>query len=305
MRHANQSPMNSEPVFSPRHILCPVDLSEHAALALKYAASGARAFGATLTVLQAVELVLPPYFTPGQMPQLRGEAQQARDAAEQALARYVDAVLGEAARDLAPRVRAVEGHPTDVILDTAEREHIELLVMGTHGRGGARRLLLGSVTENVVRQARVPVFVVRQKQHEFLAPNQPAAQPNLRRILCAIVPGAAAHACLQTAAALANRFGAELTALHVVEDPAAATEAARAQLCAWLPAAVAQCAVRPEVRRGRAAEQIVAFAAETRQDLIVLAAQAKPERHGLFYGTTAETVLRRAPVPVLVIPQQP
>jgi nucleotide-binding universal stress UspA family protein len=300
-----QTPMKIEPAFSPRHILCPVDLSEHAALALKYAAAGARAFNATLTVLQAIELELPPYFTPGQMPQLSGEARQAREAAAQELTRYVHAVLGGAARDLTLRVHAVEGHPTDVILDTAERTPAELIVMGTHGRGGARRLLLGSVTENVVRQARVPVFVVRQKQHEFLAPDQPTAQPHLRRILCAVVPGAAAHACLQSAAALAIRFGAELTALHVVGDAAAATEAAREQLCAWLPSAIGQCAVRPEVRRGRAAEQIMAFAQETRQDLIVLAAQAKPERSGLFYGTTTETVLRRAPVPVLVIPQHP
>ncbi len=295
--------MTPEPVFAPRHILCPVDLSEHAALALKYAAAGAQVFQTHLTVLQALEVELPPYFTPGQMPALSHTTQQTLEAAREDLVRHVHAVLGDAARALPLRVLTTAGHPTDAILETAERDAADLLVMGTHGRGGARRLLLGSVTENVVRQARVPVFVVRQKQHEFLAPNQPDARPHLRRILCAVVPGAAAPAGLQTAAALATRFGAELTALYVVEEAAAASETARAQLCAWLPSAGAPCAVRPEVRRGRAAEQIVACAAETAQDLIVLAAQAKPERHGLFYGTTTEAVLRRATVPVLVVPQ--
>jgi nucleotide-binding universal stress UspA family protein len=297
--------MKTEADFSPRHILCPVDLSEHATLALKYAAAGARAFGATLTVLQAVEVELPPYFTPGQMPQLARQTRLARAAVRKALQAYVRAVLGPAARELAPRLIVAEAHPTDAILDTAERESADLIVMGTHGRGGARRLLLGSVTENVVRHTRVPVFVARQRQHEFLAPDRPDAMPNLRRILCAVVPGAPARAGLHTAAALAGRFGAELTALYVVEGARSALAPARDELCAWLPSVATRCEVRPEVRRGQAAEQIVAFAGEPRQDLIVLAAHTKPERHGLFHGTTTERVLRQAPAPVLVVPSLP
>lgn len=295
--------MKTEADFSPRHILCPVDLSEHAALALKYAVAGARAFQATLTVLQALEVGLPPYFTPGQMPELSRTTRQALEAAREDLTRHVHAVLGDAAGELPLRVLTAEGHPTDVILDTAEREAADLLVMGTRGRGGARRVLLGSVTENVVRQVRRPVFVARPHQHGFLAPGQPGAGPELRRVLCAVVPGVTADPALVTAAAVATRFGAELTALHVVEDVAAATVAVRAQLCAWLPSAVAQCAVRPEVRRGRSAEQIVAHAAETAQDLIVLAARARPAGPAFFHGTTTEQVLRQAPVPVLVVPQ--
>lgn len=297
--------MKTEADFSPRHILCPVDLSEPATLALKYAAAGARVFGAALTVIEAIETELPPYFTPGQMPQLARQTRLTRAAARKALTAYLRAVLGPAAREPAPQVLVVEGHPTDAILDAAERESADLIVMGTHGRGGARRLLLGSVTENVVRQARVPVFVARQRQHEFLAPDQPGTLPNLRRILCAVVPGAPARACLQAAAALATRFGAELTALYVVEDARAAVAPARNELCAWLPSVATHCEVRPAVRRGRAAEQIVVFAGETRQDLIVLAAQPKAERRGLFLGATTEQVLRQAPAPVLVIPSQP
>ncbi len=289
--------------FAPRHILCPVDLSEHAVLALKYAAAGARAFQASLTVLQALEVDLPPYFTPGQMPELSRTTRQALEVARQDLARHVQAVLGDAAGGLPLRILTAAGHPTDVILDTAEREAANLLIMGTRGRGGARRVLLGSVTENVVRQARRPVFVARPQQHGFLAPGQPGAWPELRRVLCAVVPGAAADPALLTAAAVATRFGAELTALHVVESPDAAAEPAREALCAWLPAVVHHCTVQPMVRRGRAADQIVAYAAETAQDLIVLAARARPERPGLFHGTTTDQVLRQAPVPVLVVPQ--
>lgn len=295
--------MNTEADFAPRHILCPVDLSEHAALALKYAAAGARAFQASLTVLEVLEVELPPYFTPGQMPELRRTTQQALEAARQDLTRHVHTVLGAAARDLDLRVLTADGHPTDVILDTAEREAADLLVMGTRGRGGARRMLLGSVTENVVRQARCPVFVARPQQHGFLAPGSPGAWPELRRVLCAVVPGTSPDPALQTAAAIAARFGAELTALHVVESPEAAAEPARQALGTWLPAVVRHCAVQPVVRHGRAADQIVAYAAETGQDLIVLAARARSDRPGLFHGATTEQVLRQAPVPVLVVPQ--
>jgi hypothetical protein len=107
--------MKTEADFSPRHILCPVDLSEHATLALKYAAAGARAFGATLTVLQAIEVELPPYFTPAQMPQLARQTRLTRAATRKALSAYVRATLGPAARDLAPRPSVVEGHPTDAM----------------------------------------------------------------------------------------------------------------------------------------------------------------------------------------------
>lgn len=296
--------MNTNEAFAPRRILCPVDFSEHSTLALKYAAVGARAFGAELEVLQAIEFELPPYFTPSQTPQLAKELKGAKAAARKYLTDHVRATLGPAAKDLAPRIVVVESHPTDAILETADKSEADLIVMGTHGRGGPRRLLLGSVTENVVRHARVPVFVVRQKQHEFINPDQPDALPSLRRIVCPVTPTPASRASLRIAAALAAKFGAELTALYSVEAGGrSGAGVAKDQLCAWLPrAAGAQCEVRPVVRRGHAAEQIVAFAAETQQDLIVLAAHPKPERRGLFYGTTTEQVLRTATIPVLVTP---
>lgn len=296
--------MNTNEAFAPRRILCPVDFSEHSALALKYAAVGARAFGAELTVLQALDFELPPYFTASQTPQLKKEARGAKAAARKYLVAHVRRTLAPVAKDLASRIVVVEGHPTDAILETAERSGADLIVMGTHGRGGPRRLLLGSVTENVVRHARVPVFVVRQKQHEFIDPDTPDALPKLRRILCPVTPAPASRASLQIAATLAANFGAELTALYSVEPGGrGGVGGAKDELCAWLPRATgARCEVRPIVRRGRAAEQIVAFAAETQQDLIVLAAHPKPERHGLFYGTTTERVLRTATIPVLVTP---
>jgi nucleotide-binding universal stress UspA family protein len=61
--------------------------------------------------------------------------------------------------------------PHDEIIRYANDEDIDLIVMGTHGRGGLARLLMGSVAEKVVRTARCPVLTVRHPEHEFVPPN--------------------------------------------------------------------------------------------------------------------------------------
>jgi nucleotide-binding universal stress UspA family protein len=110
---------------------------------------------------------------------------------------------------------------------------------------------------------------------------------------------------LELATSIAARFDAQLTVLHVA-DPKEKTRASAAlkQLCSWIPRRpAAQCALEPLVRKGYAAEQILGFAREQPQDLIVLGAQPRPALQTIFLGTTAEPVLHRAPVPVLFVPQ--
>lgn len=57
----------------------------------------------------------------------------------------------------------LEGHPADELIQYAEKEQMDIIIMGTHGKTGLDRLLLGSVTENVVRHSKVPVMVVNEK----------------------------------------------------------------------------------------------------------------------------------------------
>jgi nucleotide-binding universal stress UspA family protein len=61
--------------------------------------------------------------------------------------------------------------PAAAIVDYAAREHIDLIVTGTHGRGGVAHLLMGSVAERVVRTAPCPVLTVRHPEHEFVLPD--------------------------------------------------------------------------------------------------------------------------------------
>jgi len=296
--------MKTEKSFNPRRILCPVDLSDLSTLALKYAAVGARAFEAELTVLHAIHFELPPYFTRAQSDQFMRQLKEARRAARSHLAARVGRTLGDAARRIAVRYAVVERQPADAILEAVEKGGQELVVMGTHGRTAASRFLLGSVTENVVRHAQIPVFVVRQKQHEFIDPNHPEALPKLERILCPVNYTDAARSSLAQAASLAQRFNATLTVLHTVE-PGERQSVARAtsELCSWIPKTVAtQCAIQPLVRRGHAAEQIIKFVRDAKQDLIVLGAQPRRRLPSVFFGETTDLVLRHAPVPVLISP---
>lgn len=149
-------------------ILVPTDFSECSAVALRYGLALAGRFGATLHVLHAVP---NPFDQPWAaelyaLPQADFE-RMARDEADRRLAELIhDAGLP------AERLRyvATSGAPFLAILQYAREAGIDLIVMGTHGRGAVAHLLIGSVAENVVRKAPCPVLTVRHPEHEFVTP---------------------------------------------------------------------------------------------------------------------------------------
>lgn len=289
--------------FHPARILCPVDFSELSDLALKYAAAGAQAFSASVVVFHAQRFELPPYFTPAQVSELTRQHRAEEVRAKEFLRLHVRKVLGEQANAFPLKFDLADAHPVDAVLEAAKRHRAELIIMGTHGRGGAKRLWLGSVAENVVRQADVPVFVVRQKQHEFIDPAGPQNMPRLRTILCPVNLSHAARLGLEHAATLAQQFSARLKTICIL-DPgdARGLAEARQELSDWLGQNSTHCETEVIAGKGSAGERIVSLAAETNADLIVLGAQHPSPSHRWLWGHTTEFVLRRAPVPVLVVP---
>jgi nucleotide-binding universal stress UspA family protein len=283
-----------------------VDFSDLSSLALKYAAVGAFHFNADLIVMHAERIEVPPYILADDYERLLSELEKRRQRAEDFLADYVHRVLGNAAERLNILYLIVEGHPADAILQASETEKAELIVMGTHGRTGWQRFRLGSVTETVVRGTKVPVFVVRQKEREFIDVNDPTAVPKLTKILCPVNFTETAKLALNYAAAIAVRFKAHLTALYIDEEGKTDREKASDELCRWFPDEVTtQCSVEPIVLSGHAANQIIAFAQEGDFDLLVIGAERKPFLHSILFGTTTETILRASPIPILVVPAQP
>jgi universal stress protein A len=294
--------MKSPTSFEPKRILCPVDFSELSFLALKYAAVGAREYGAELTVLHAQTFDLPRYFVRSETSHLLRELSAAKKRAQDYLASSVKEILGNARKNLSLRYEVLDADPLDAILDAAEKRKTDLIVLGTHGYGRVKRLLLGSVAENVFRNARVPVFLVRQKEHEFIDVAHPGAEPRLARILCPVNNAESGAAGLRYAGSLAERFHAKLTALYSIEQQEDASSATK-DLCSWVvEPAGALCDVAPIVRKGPPAEEIIRYTRERQQDVIVLCAYHRPFQESTFFGRTTDLVVRHAPVPVLVVP---
>jgi nucleotide-binding universal stress UspA family protein len=134
-----------------RTILHPTDFSESSEAALELARALARDYEARLVVLHAY----PPPVTLAEV----ADRRRPDGIREDLLGKLQDLVLDD--RTVAVAYRVAEGRPADVILDTAAREGCDLIVMGTHGRSGLGRAVMGSVAEEVTRRARCPVATVR------------------------------------------------------------------------------------------------------------------------------------------------
>jgi nucleotide-binding universal stress UspA family protein len=141
--------------YPPRRILVPVDFGAASARALRVAGVVAQAHAASVDALHAEVLEAPPYFTHDQVSALEKQRTGARAQAE----RYLREFAAKQGVELRQAVVA-DGPPHPAILKAAAGH--DLIVMGTHGRSGAARWWLGSVAERVVREAAVPVLVLRE-----------------------------------------------------------------------------------------------------------------------------------------------
>lgn len=280
--------------FAPRRILAPVDLSPASRKTLGWAGLVARAWSAELEVFYADWWEPPRYFTQSQIAELKRQAQEHRQAVHQEL----EALLSESAGAGTPHaVTVVEGRPAAAILERAHGRAADVIVIGSHGRTGLARFRLGSVAEEVTREAGRPVLVVNVLE----AGDAPARVSN---VLCPVNFTPLARQSLDVAADVAARFGARLSVVHAVEAEAADLDAAHRALCAWVPGAVrGQCEVSEAVRKGNAAEQILKLAREQHADLIVLGAERRLLLEWTTLGTTTERVMRHGVAPVLVVPR--
>jgi nucleotide-binding universal stress UspA family protein len=272
-------------------ILVPTDFSSLATRALEYANLIARTTGAEITVLH-VDTFIPPLDYPEAPATVYLETiPEVRAAAEDRLREYIPKHVDPKVRT---RGRVETDSPIEAIVSAARREPFDLVVMGTHGRSGWRRALLGSVAEAVLRRVNGAVITVREA-----GTGEP---PAVRRILCPVDFTATARMALQYASSLSRLFGADLIAVNVKEDAPENHEVAVQELAAWLPedlSARCECA---ELRLGKhPADEILKFADGSGVDLIVLGAQHRTFFDRTVIGTTTEQVTRNARCPVLTV----
>lgn len=192
-----------------RQILCPVDFSGSSPRSLAHAAALAKWYEAQLTVLHVV-----PTFDPMQVRGRLGEPvyvdQMSREQVQEEMRRSLD--LGTVSPDA--HVIAEPGDTPTTIVEHALSKGMDLIVMGTHGRRGGKRLLLGSVTETVLGEAPCPVLTVRPQAQSGASPDV-----TFKRIVCPVDFSPSALQAMGVALNLARQAHGRVTLLHVLEWP--------------------------------------------------------------------------------------
>ena len=292
-------------------VLCPIDFSEGSTHALEQAAAVARWYKAQLTALHVYGPRVPaPALPVDDVPAL--ELRRVRDEATA----FVESALGVG---FALDVIVDIGQPVPSILERVAGLPADLIVMGTHGASGFQRLLLGSVTERILRTAPCPVLTVPPRAH--VTSRLPFA-----RVLCAVDFSAWSIAAVELASSLAQQSAAALDLLHVIEWPweeppppvfadlprqqAAAlvefrrylTASATSRLESFVPAGTRdRCAVTTRISHGKPYVQILRVAADEDADLIVLGVHGRRPIDLAMFGSTTNQVVRRATGPVVTL----
>jgi len=156
-----------------KRILVPLDGSRFGSRALQYATEVAQHFGAEVVLMQVVKPTTPVATTTGidagmESPAIAELAMQAaleEDKRNSARAkRYLSGkTRGMKPRDIKGSYQVAVGDPAQSIMSFAQKEHIDLVVMATHGKSGLKRAFMGSVADAVIRESGKPVLVVRPR----------------------------------------------------------------------------------------------------------------------------------------------
>ena len=294
----------------PRHksILCPIDFSEFSVKAYDYAQSLAWHYKAELLV-QHVLYSYPAFYIDESYKVI------CRKLRTDALRKLTEFAKRQTRTKVQPQCVVHEGCRlsesslySDRILSFAKAQAVNLIVMGTHGLGGVDRLMLGSVTEKVLRKARCPVLVVRKPAHDFVSPGEKADPINIKKIvLCMDFSKHAQHA-LSHAFSIAKQYNAELTLLHVLEHPpgSADIQSTTAKTTEQLRESAPPRAINPSlvkflVRIGKPYQQVIDLAMEAQTDLVIMGVRGRSSLNSALFGSTTYRVIQLGPCPVLAV----
>ncbi len=204
----------------------------------------------------------------------------------------------------------LEGIPEDAILTVAGDSHVDLIVMGTHGRTGWDRLQMGSLAETLLRKVSCPILAV----HGSAAADAPLNPRSikLKRILVATDLSASSESALHTAASLARQGAADIILVHAIEPSAsdrarhpthnpASQKAGRLLQRAVETANAESSVIESVVEPGNPVEIILEQAKRVMADIIVMGTTGRRGMRRLILGSVAEAIVRRAGCPVLVV----
>ena len=283
------------------NILFATDFSHAAAHAIPFVKKLARHFQSSVVALN----VKPPVVNPMTQPATWPAVSEAAKASDQ---RHREELL-ETFAGFNAEILLEEGNVRSELEKAIDNYNTDLVIIGTRGRTGLSKVLLGSVAEEIFRAVPCPVLTV--------GPHSDPARANIREILFATDFASEAPAAAAYAVSLAQEFQARLTMLHVVPEPRPGelviwsdVRESSKQLLRKLVPDEAEVWCKPEyfVERGDAAERILDLANLRDVDLIVLGAQ--PERGVPGAAThlpiaTAHKIVAHAKCPVLTVRSRP
>lgn len=303
-----------------RSLLVPLDGSGFGEHALPLALSIARRASASL---QVVHVHIPFVYYEGMTP-LDGAMDVQTETQERA---YLDNVVQRLATVAPVPVKAVvlNGPTAESLQEHAQATGVDLIVMTTHGRGALSRFWLGSVADELVRRAPMPLLLVRPQE----APPDLAQERTLRRMLVPLDGSELAEQILGPARALGTLMGSAYTMLRVIKPitpivcgpTGPASNASIEALLKQLQAAHAHVQAEAETYLGRVAQRfrvpsvpietrvvtgeqpaaaILGEAAARASDVIALETHGRRGLARLLLGSVADKVLRGAAVPVLI-----
>ncbi|HWF38527.1 MAG TPA: universal stress protein [Candidatus Acidoferrales bacterium] len=285
--------------ISLQNILYATDFSPIAENASFYALEFARIYKAKVFALHVRPIEVYGMAPPESWPALReGADAQAKEQAEY-LAKRFSGVSHEAI--------VAEGDIWEFVREHIEKDHIDFIVMGTHGRKGLGKIFLGSVAESVLRRASCPVLTIGPLVR--VGPERTVA---MKHILLATSFSRASEVAAAYALSLAQENQALLDIVHVIEpqkngkvaQPSVLTAGCMERMRALIsPEAELWCEPNTIIEVGEPAQQILNVAKARRADLIVLGVKAAEVMPGVGHvpWATAHKIIAGAECPVLTV----
>ncbi|MCF8144092.1 MAG: universal stress protein [Deltaproteobacteria bacterium] len=293
-----------------KKILCTTDFSDFSNYAIPYAIRLAKEFNAKLYVCHVVDITPVAAYDEAVVQWVDQQKALTEYAQEQ-----LNQLIGEPALDVEQLV--LEGHPVDDITRIAKEKHVDLAIAATHGRSGLKRMILGSVTERLIKTLPCPLMSIRSP--ETVVGSLSDQEIRMNKILVGCDFSADSLLAFEYALSLAQEFQSELHLVHVIEPPIYKQlfkqdvkpsedlrESIREPLDAMLNKMIPEeashwCRHTTALLAGQPHEELIQYALINHMDLIVLGIRGHRLVETLLVGSTTDRVIRQAQCPVLSV----
>jgi nucleotide-binding universal stress UspA family protein len=293
-----------------KNILCATDFSDFSNHTISYGVALAKEFEAKLFVSHVIDLSSVAIYGEFQLDPVGQQNRIMGDADAQ-----LKELTGDQPISWEPLITV--GKPADEISRAVGEKDIDLVITATRGRSGLKRIILGSVTERLMRTLTCPLLVVNSPEHTFISASDREVKIEKILVGCDFSPDSIQ--ALKHALSLAQEFEAELHLAHVIETPTQPslsnenTSVSREiqqdyrdlliqKLREMVPAEARYwCTPQTSLLEGQPYDEIVTYAESKGMDMIVLGVRGHGLVKTLFLGSTTDRVVRRSPCPVLSV----